>query len=240
MKKLVVLILLIAIILLTATACEYDLMGVDNLTIDENLYEEKQDYLTDNLQDETEEWGVLYEFKKDGLWGFKDAYDEVIIEPKYLYVHRFSEGLAFVRGVEGKESMTGFIDTTGQLVIPLPDAIQGGRFHEGFAAIIKREWDWANEDPLRTETLGPFIFIDRTGQNVFAQEFESVTPFSEGLARVVPYRGSMFFIDKTGQNAFGMEFAFASDFEDGYARVELLDGSRRYIDRHGNLIRSQP
>jgi len=206
---------------------------------------------------ETKEWGELFPFDDgkwlayditdrpagrrgipigwDGLVGYKDAEGNVIVEPQYLYGHRFSEGLAFVRGIEGREYRTGFIDLTGNLAIPLPTIISGGAFSEGFAIIIEREWDRTNEVVFIT-TPGPFIFIDRTGQNVFGKEFASAHRFIEGFARVVLLDGREIFINTTGQNAFDMEFSMLKDFDNGYARVRLLDGTWTRIDRYGNIV----
>ena len=317
MKKLIIISTVCIIILMSATSCMYELMEGDVLRVNVN---------------ESEEWGMLRSFYEDGLWGFKDIYGEVIVEPQYLHIYRFSEGLAFVRGVEGREYQTGFIDTTGtlviplptafttgsfsegfanirkwdetwgmvedprvpasigsggyamfidktgkdvfgqkfasaspfseglafvrgmegseymtgfidaagELVIPLPDAIVGGSFSGGFALIIEREWDWGIEHPQPGDSIGPLIFIDRTGQNVFGQEFEIASPFSDGIALVALYGGNYFFIDHTGQNVFGQEFDLASTFWDGYASVTLLDGRQGYINRRGNFTDRRP
>jgi len=87
------------------------------------------------------------------------------------------------RGLEGREDKTGYIDLSGNLAIPLPTALSASRFSEGFAYVIVREWDYSNETPFNL-LPGPFIFIDRTGQNVFNQEFASAYRSIEGFARV--------------------------------------------------------
>ena len=192
--------------------------------------------LISSEEDSNEEWPTLYRFGQDGLWGFKDASGNIVIEPQYHVATSFSEGLAFVRLPDG-EDKTGFIDVEGNLVIPLPGVILfGSGFSEGLATIVVREWDWATEDPLATETLGPFIYIDRTGKDIFYQEFETAFPFRNGLAIVSLYRDYMMFIDKTGQNAFGRKFRFISHFDGDYARVVLLDGTSAYINRSGEIV----
>jgi len=329
MKRVIVVGVLSTVAFLAIIACTSELIGAGSLEMDRNSNEESLKSFADNYQYEAKEWGVLSPFEEDGLWGFKNDHDEIIVEPQYSYVHPFSEGLAFARGVEGreyqtgfidltgkliiplpyifsvsrfsegfalirewdgltddefldpwvpaaigsigyvifidrtgqdvfgqkfhfaspfseglaftrglegKEHMTGFIDTTGALVIPLPNVIEGGTFSEGFAVITKRMWDRANENVLITGTPGPRVFIDRAGQNTFGQEFLSVTPFSDGLARVSLLNGNMAFIDTTGRNAFRREFRLAGNFdEDGYASVTLLDGSGAIIHRSGTI-----
>jgi len=184
-----------------------------------------------------QEWGTLYQYQRDGLAGYKDADGNIVVEPQYKYAHRFSEGLAFVRGVDGREDQTGFIDLEGNLVIPLPIALRVGHFSEGLAHVAVRAWRM-DEDPNTTSHYisGPLIFIDREGRDVFGEEFEDARPFISGLAVIRRYRGNEEFIDRTGQNPFGMEFRSAGRFdEDGFASVHMLDGTRTHIDRHGNI-----
>ena len=237
--KIIIGVVVTAVILITATYADksredgefLEINGIRHKEIQKNLHQAHQDMDTDKA------WGVLYRFEKDGLLGYKDADGNVAIEPQYYWAHSFSEGLAFVKGIEGKSNQTGFIDLEGNLVIPLPTARRASRFSEGFASITIRDWDWNYEDPLVTETLGPHIFIDRTGQDVFEQEFQNTGSFRYGFSVVTLYRGNPFFIDRTGTNVFGKEFLDASDFdEEGYARVRLLDGSRTHIDREGNIV----
>ena len=123
----------------------------------------------------------------------------------------------------------------GTLVIPLPTAMSASRFSEGFAYIIERGW-YENEIPLSVSLPGPFIFINRNGENVFGREFGSVSRFTEGFARVTLDEGGFTFIDRTGENAFDMEFRELRDFEDGYAQVILLDGTLTHIDTSGNIV----
>lgn len=129
---------------------------------------------------------------------------------------------------------TGFIDPEGNLAILLPTAIEGGAFTEGFARVVIREWS-ITEDPSSIGTYGPFIFIDRSGNDAFGKEFSSGADFRGGFARVMQ-DWHWFFIDRTGANAFDMYFDFALDFnEAGYAKVKLLDGTDTIIDRYGNF-----
>ena len=191
--------------------------------------------LTANEEYSIDEWPTLYRFGQSG-WGFKDASGNIVLEPQFIVASNFSEGLAFVRLPDTDEG-TGFIDVEGDLVIPLPDIVEFvGGFSEGFATIVEREWNWTSESPLIAHIPGPIIFIDRTGQNVFGQEFQTARPFSSGFARVSLYDGNMFFIDITGRNAFRREFRFAQDFKGDYANVTLLNGINARINRSGRIV----
>ena len=128
-----------------------------------------------------EEWDTLFRFEQDGLWGFKDEYGNVVIEPKFNGASHFSEGLASIRGVPGDYNARGFIDTMGELAIYQPEVITVvNGFREGFSIIIERSWDFRSGDVGNTDH-GPFIFIDRNGENIFGQEFANASSFRDGL-----------------------------------------------------------
>ena len=192
------------------------------------MNEEKQ-VISNNAHQEVEEWKTLYPFEEDGLWGYKDAAGSVIIEPQFRIAARFSEGLAWV--IDSAEQR-GYIDLTGQFVISLPTARYPGAFSDGFARIVARDWDRGNEDiNIVSHIPGPFIFIDRTGENAFDMEFAHARDFIDGLARVTLLNGRSAFINTKGENAFDMEFRFAGEFIDGLSRVVLLNGNEAFISR---------
>ncbi|MDT8069199.1 MAG: WG repeat-containing protein [Terriglobia bacterium] len=61
---------------------------------------------------------ALVRFKSDGLYGFADQLGNVVIEPRFTWVGRFSNGMAifFTKGDAGHKY--GFLDRTGTIVIP--------------------------------------------------------------------------------------------------------------------------
>ena len=181
---------------------------------------------------DSEEWDVLYPFQDqyNDLMGFKDADGNVVIEPQFISAGRFSEGLAFIRDVDGND---GFIDTSGNVVISIPatTSVVSG-FSEGFARVIPRRWR-SDEKQRLVGVYGPFIFIDRTGENAFGMEFGHAFSFEDGLALVTLLNGNQAFIDRTGKNAFEVEFKRAFHHIDGLAVVHLLNGNRAYINRAG-------
>jgi hypothetical protein len=185
--------------------------------------------------EEIEEWDVLYPFQDqyNKLMGFKDADGNIVIEPQFKGAGRFSEGLASVRDVDGN---VGFIDTAGNIVISIPattSVISG--FSEGFAIVIPRRWR-SDERQHLVGIYGPYIFIDRTGENVFGMEFGRVFSFRDGLAEVIMLNGNHAFIDRTGVNAFGMEFRRVREFIDGLAIVHLLNENQAFFNKEGNAF----
>jgi hypothetical protein len=106
-------------------------------------------------------------------WGFLDHTGKFVIEPQFLRVEKFSEGLSMVaRGKIGDaKGEFAFIDKSGKVIIksdlPLTNS---GSFSEGLAPVqVNRKWG----------------FIDKTGKLVVKPQFDEVYGFSEGLACVV-------------------------------------------------------
>jgi hypothetical protein len=171
--------------------------------------------------------GMLYPFARNGLWGYIDDSGNTVVEPQYRVAREFFEGLAYV---SGEPEQRGFIDLSGNLVIPLPTGRYIHDFSQGFTRVVFREWDWGNEYiTVNGGPGGPYVYIDRTGENIFGMEFASAEKFNEhGLVQVTLLNGRATFIDTTG--------VLCEFDETGYARVRLLDGTRTHIDRQGNIV----
>ena len=61
-------------------------------------------------------------------------------------------------------------------------------------------------------------FIDKSGKVVIEPQFDNVSAFSEGLAKVEK-DGKWGFIDKNGKVVFEPQFDFVFDFSEGLAKV---------------------
>jgi len=196
----------------------------------DTLYEIEQD-------DDKEDRDTLYVFEQNGLWGYKDAAGNVIIEPQFAVANIFSEGLAFIVGTNPEER--GYIDLSGNLVIPLPEGRFPSGFSQGFAQIVMREWDFGNEYihglvHRNRGPQGPFIFIDRTGKDVFGMEFYSALPFEEnGLAIVTMLDGTEALIDRQGNIKYEHQHWYR---DNGFMKIVLLNGTNMYLDRQGNIV----
>ena len=156
--------------------------------------------------------------------------------PSLGHLGSFSEGLAMVTMEVFDGVKWGYIDRTGQVVIPA--RYDGARcFSEGLA--------WVNVGMRRQGGLllaGKWSLIDKTGRVVveFGLLVQDPAPFSEGLARVCcPWWG---FVDKAGKVVIGGEgkFADAGDFSERLARVKVEDERRGtelwgYIEKNGRM-----
>ncbi len=92
---------------------------------------------------------------------------EIIDEFNYMW--SFSDGLAMVRKGDFETGKYGFIDKTGEVVVPL-EYDDAQNFSEGLA-VVEKDGKWG--------------YIDKTGKVVVPLgEYDYAYPFSEGLAEV--------------------------------------------------------
>lgn len=79
-----------------------------------------------------------------------------------------------------------------------------------------------------TEGLAPVSvnnkwgFVDSTGKEVIAPQFDEVHPFYNGLARITKDSSSGF-IDKSGEVVISSKYYILSDFYEGMAQVAIMD-----------------
>ncbi|QOY85696.1 WG repeat-containing protein [Paludibaculum fermentans] len=187
---------------------------------------------------------------------FLDSKGQKVLDNHFYRVWNFSEGLA--AAMETSESAWGYIDRSGQFVIPpkFPFYPKGAvsDFSEGLAAV---------------EVEGKLGYIDRTGAFVIPPQFAAGTSFENGLARVVvngpcsymnydsadpcmamspavapttrndaekppaPTRQCQWiFIDKTGRRAISSQFEGAMAFHEGLAAVRSGD-QWGFLNRQG-------
>ena len=167
---------------------------------------------------------------REGKYGFVDKTGREVVSCQYDDAGDFCEGLARVevhvpsddcadddwidRILGGKN---GYIDKTGTVVIPCKFD-QAYTFHEGLA---------------RVRQNGKYVFIDKTGTEVFTIEDGSdPDDFSDGLSRV-NRDGKTGFIDKTGRVAIPCKFDGAHAFSEGMAVIceeHLLPEDKRNDD----------
>lgn len=168
---------------------------------------------------------------KNDKYGFFNESNGSAIDPEYDEAGYFSEGLAWVMQLDevSGTSKIGYINTNGELVIPLEyDAFYGGDrsgyFSDGLAAVMKDE-KWG--------------FIDTNGAVKIPLKYDAVGDFSEGMAWV-ERDGKYGYIDKTGTVVIPLEFELANNFSEGLAVVGNFDVNedfkRGYIDKTGSIV----
>lgn len=140
--------------------------------------------------------------------------------PDTLVGYRFSEGLAAVSNAEMK---IGFINKSGEIVIPLK-YYEAGIFSEGLCKVF-------GEDG--------FGFINKQGDLVIAHRFDEARNFFEDRAFVGilddDYKLTWGFIDKDGRMIESYIYSNVLDFSEGLAAVQK-DNYWGYIDKNGNTV----
>ena len=109
---------------------------------------------------------VLAAVSKNGKRGVMDRSGKMVCPAIYLEVQDFSEGLACVK-VDTEGGRWGFINTTGDMIIPPKFSLQPYPFREGMASVEKRN--------------GKVVMIDRTGV-VVSPEYDDIRFFHGGFA----------------------------------------------------------
>ncbi|MDQ3801037.1 MAG: WG repeat-containing protein [Acidobacteriota bacterium] len=133
----------------------------------------------------------------------------------------FREGLAPVE----IDSLWGFIDKTGTVVIPPVYDFVLRPFKEGFAAV----------NCLNNKAA----FIDKTGRKITDCVFEEAWEFNEGLAAVQTSDKKFGFINGKGAFVIKPQFDYARSFLNGLAEVRIIKNGwiyEGYINRQGAYV----
>lgn len=144
----------------------------------------------------------LLPIRSKGLWGFSDISGNVVVQPKYEVVEKFSEGLSAVKVGE----KYGYLNKLGNLAIP-PGFDDALIFKEGHALVEMNEL-WG--------------MIDRNGDFVIEPKYEDLGLLSSGLAYF--QEGDLYgYFDAKGNVRLQPQFSEAYDFEGDYAVVSKND-----------------
>ena len=173
---------------------------------------------------------------------------EWAIEPTFMEVRSFSEGLAGVRTGEPGTPTWGFINMDGEMVIE-PQFYGVGYFSEGFAFVQVEE----HSSPQSVESVWQSGNVTRTAWGVIDAEGSIVIPpnffasdvasvFSEGLAPVgllVAGEEIWGFINTSGNFIIEPQFYSAGRFSEGMAAVSTAPSGNTligFIDTYGDFV----
>lgn len=160
--------------------------------------------------------------KKDGLYGYIDIHNQLVIDYSFHYAESFSEGRAIVKtsgmiGYYPDEGIWGVIDSKGVLI---SDGYQKLLpYNEGLAAALKN-WKWG--------------FIDKEGKIVIPFRFTEARSFSDGLAAVA-FKIRFGYIDKHNKTVIPFKYILAGEFREGIAIVSASDGGGE-ISKDGVVV----
>jgi hypothetical protein len=170
------------------------------------------------------------------LFGYKDSAGKVVIEPKYLRAHIFTDDLAGVEIATGKYA---FIDKAG--VVKIPGPFSSVRwFHNGLAW-VEKDSKWflidkkgeikSEKFALLDELPGFFSVVAIEGEKKFlfsgqvpgidVSSYSMIRPFHEGLA-AVQKDNKWGFIDTRGKLVVPTKYPLVGDFSEGLAAAYFL------------------
>jgi hypothetical protein len=184
-------------------------------------------------------WGYKGPLDK---WGFIDTTGEYVVPPQFLFAGDFREGLAPVTRYGQVHS--GYIDPTGQWVIPDTLFSSAREFSEGLAPV---------EINLGTDKRVNFKwgYIDKLANLVIKAQFDEAFPFSDAMARVVKIKGrntkKYGFIDRTGRMVVEPVYDKANDFWDGLTvawtvwkgsleKLTVKSTPGKILDKQGQIV----
>ena len=207
--------------------------------------------------------------------GFINKRGQWVIPPQLAWAEPFSEGVAAAAASEGKR---GFVDRTGRFVIP-PTFGEVHSFSEGLAlayqepckplfidhsgkVVIRTPGDFASafRDGLSIVEVdgqcglgGKYGYMNRSGAVTIAPQYESVAPFSEGLAAVrigdtwgfINRKGTLVIPPRFENTAAGAPGPFRSGLARAYSRIPgdrppnasaMADLQAGYINTKGEYV----
>ena len=189
---------------------------------------------------------VAVKLWKTKKWGYMDSSGSYVIEPKFRYAGRFSEGLAIasITGTDdclsyAKGCKYGYINKKDKFVIK-PKYDFGFPFSEGLAQVITGA-------DYRPHQKGKRSFINRRGKYVIKINFKRAKSFFNGYAPVMiggkavsEFSGLWGYIDRKGRYLVPPMFKTAYPFNRGLAIVHLKAPggglySKGVVDINGNI-----
>ena len=166
----------------------------------------------------------LHKVKVDGLYGFADKDDNLVIPCQWKDAEEFTEELA---AVKNKNNHWGFIDKAGSEVIQCKWFL-AIPFKEGMARVI--------DESIR------YGFIDKSGNEIVPCSWKFADDFFKGTAQVEDQSGNRFIIDKSGniikeyKKATGSENLVAEHTEDNNDAYNNSDTKEWYDIYSGGKI----
>lgn len=198
---------------------------------------------------------ILFRVMKGQRFGFVDNLGNVVVRPRYLDAHAFSEKMAAVK----VGNLWGFINLDGKMVIN-PQFEKVSDFHESLAAVCQNSfWGYINQEgklviPCQYIGAGDFSegqahvckknkkwgYINTLGDRIIELQFNEAFAFNNGLARVRAGAGNLYgFINKKGRFVVDPTLEFARDFSEQMVFVLYSQHDSNYycyLDEKGHPI----
>jgi len=163
----------------------------------------------------------------NGQAGFIDQNGNIVAPFIYDTVSDFNGTLAYVQNYADNQKGA-YIDRTGKVVTPFEYEADGWSMH----------YYWKSSEGITVAKRdGRMGCLDEKGNIAVPFEFDTITPFSDGLAYVTSGANNHGYVDKTGKFIvkYGDFTYMANSFSSGLAWVEK-SGKYGYIDTTGELV----
>lgn len=168
-----------------------------------------------------------------GLNGVIDKTGKIVVAPKYFFLESLEDGLRYAISPDNTRC---FIDAAGNVVIGNLPYQTARSFSDGLAVV-------KNNDPETGERRCGYI--DKTGKEVIALQYEEADPFEEGLACVM-VNEKLGFIDKSGKMVIEPRFdkyytddawlmPLSYGFSEGLAPV-AIGRKMGFVDKKGKMV----
>ncbi len=212
-----------------------DKWGLFNMmTCEEEIPCEYYEHESNFMFNSDEGYAVI---KKNGLYGFVNHNNQIIIDCSFCYAEPFSEGSTIVK-TSGKigchyqskyykyssrteqieDGTWGLVNLQGELIADGYEDIKG--FKEGLAA-AKKDGKWG--------------YIDKQGRAVIPFIFAKAKSFSDGLAAVA-FNSRYGYIDRHNKTIIPFKYIEADDFYEGLASVETSNDGYGEISKDGIVV----
>ena len=158
---------------------------------------------------------VAFKDSKSGKWGFKNSDDEVVVPPTWCHTYyKFDEGMC---AVANEDKKIGFVDETGQLVIPC-QYVSHSSFCEGLVKVQEAE----------TFKIG---YINHKGETVIPFVYRKGGDFEDGLAMVSSENGMWGAISKTNRVIFSFKYGWKELYDILHSGRELNASDRNNVEK---------
>jgi len=162
-------------------------------------------------------------YDEDCRAGYIDAAGNIIIEPKYTYAGRFSEGFASVS--EGEDSGYYYIDSMGR---------------KAFDKVFKYAGSFSCGRAVIMDSDDNYSIIDTDGEIIAALEDIRTWRYADDMLLVMLNNGTDIkfgYADLNGKIVIPPIYDYATDFHEGFAAVSSYDEQKiQIINKHGDTV----
>lgn len=199
----------------------------------------------------------------DGIFGFINSENDIVIEPKYYRVNEFHNGIALVQ--DNMFTSAYFINTSGKTILNNRE-FGVSEYNEGLInckSLIEKKWGFVDIDnnfiipPIYDYTssfhegmaaviptlIGKkvnkkqlFGFVNRNNEVLIPPDFNIANGhFSEGLCCI--WDNGNGYMNTKGEVVIPCEYLVGENFSDGLASVQLKKNNKHgFINRDGNMV----